>query len=50
MDNQKPREMEGVLKVYRSCQIAEDAILDSQPIAAVFADNDKLYTISSHWT
>ena len=35
--------MEGVLKVYGSCQIDKDAILDSQPIAAVLADDSKLY-------
>ena len=43
MDNQKTSKMEGVLKEYGSPQIATDAILDSQPIAAVLADNDKLY-------
>ena len=43
IDNQKTREMEGVLKVNGSHQIAKDAILDSQPIAAVLDDNNKLY-------
>ena len=44
IDNQKTREREGVIKVYGSHQIAEDAILDSQPIPAVLDNNDKLYT------
>ena len=32
-----------MIKVYGSHQIAKDAILDSQPIAAVLDNKDKLY-------
>ena len=42
-DNQTTREMEGVLKVCGSFQIAEDAILHSQPIDDILDHNNMLY-------
>ena len=42
-DNKKTREMEGVLNVYGSRQMAENDILHSQPIAAILDQNNKLY-------
>ena len=42
-DNQTSREMEGVLKVYGSCQMAEDANLHNQPITAVLDHNNIMH-------
>ena len=46
-ENQTSREMEGVLKVYGSCQMVEDAILPNQPITAVF-DHKNILHIPYH--
>ena len=42
-DNQTIREMEGVLKVYGSCQMTEDAILHSHSISAILNHNNTLH-------
>ena len=42
-DNQTSREMEGALKVYGSCQMAEDAILHNQPITDILDHNNILH-------
>ena len=42
-DNQTSKEMEGVLKVYGSCQMAKDAILHIEPITAILDHNNKLH-------
>ena len=42
------REMEGVLKVYRSHQMTEEAILHNQPITAVLDDKDILHIPYRH--
>ena len=35
--------MEGALKVYGCCQVAEDAILQNQPITAILDHNNILH-------
>ena len=42
-ENQTSREMEGALKVYGSCQMAEEPILHNQPITAVLDHKDILH-------
>ena len=42
-ENQTSREMEGELKVYGSCQMAEEAILHNQPITAVLDHKNLLH-------
>ena len=41
--NKISREMEGMLKGYGSCQMAEEAILHNQPITAVLDHQDILH-------
>ena len=42
-ENQTSRQMEGALKVYGSCQMAEEAIHSAQPITAVLDHKNLLY-------
>ena len=42
-DIQTSREMESALKVYGSCQMAEDAILHNQPITVILDHNNILH-------
>ena len=44
-ENQTSREMVGALKVYGSCQMAEEAILHNQPITAVLDHKDLLHIL-----